>query len=55
MKKTEFCKQYNDECLKCPYSHIVRANPVEHHIICDFDLKTVRDNINHILKEKLKK
>ena len=54
MKKTEHCKKYNYDCLNCPYSQIVDANKFEHYIMCDFDLKTIRDNLNHIINERKK-
>ena len=54
MKKTEHCKKYNNDCLNCPYSQIVDANKFEHYIMCDFDLKTIRDNLNHIINERKK-
>lgn len=52
MRKVEYCRQYADDCVKCPCGNIIQANKYDSYVICDFNLRTVRDLLNNLLKKK---
>ena len=52
MKKFEYCQQYNEKCFECPCSKLIQAGKKTTYVICRYDLRTVRDNINHILNSE---
>lgn len=51
MRKWDYCKQYK-ECIKCPKSNVIQGDKYDSYIICDFHLRSVRDEIDKILQER---
>lgn len=51
MRKWDYCKQYK-ECIKCPKSNVIQGDKYDSYFICEFHLRSVRDEIDKILKEQ---
>lgn len=51
MTKQEGCQQYKKECISCPNSRLIYTNDqFETYIMCKYELQTIRDNIDRVLK-----
>lgn len=53
MKKHEYCDKFKKQCIQCPCSRLIYTNNnYETYIMCKFELRTIRDNIDKVLSHE---